>query len=218
MSETTPTAAASVAAPATGQRLERSIGIKFFRDGPLSASGKPFNLGFEVLKRDEAGEPALVCGVVLGRVIGYKRKEGVDAKTGEVRISTMLNGMFEATRTSDGKTMQAPGLYLTSIFIDAVVAEIDAGNRGIDFAVQISAEKNPQPNATVPYAWVYHDLVERKPTESPLTAIKRSMMAHPLVQKPALSAPAPTPAIEHDAATPDAAHDAKPAKGGKRAA
>ena len=200
----------------TSKRLNKNISMKFFREGSaLSPDGvsKPRNFAFEVLKSADEGRGPLMCGVVIGRITGFKRKENT-LKDGTITNSVMLAGHFEATRAIDGAVMRAPAIYLPPLYAEPAEHELQAGATSIEFALEVLAEATE--GQGVSYQWVLQDIY-RTTGATPLDHIRAQMEPHPLVAGsgqplPSLQAPAEQRAIAAPAVSDSAQEELEAAQ------
>lgn len=160
--------------------IARFIGMNFFREGAHLLNGIKVkrDIVLETAQADKDNAGPVLCGVMLGRVVGYKNKT-VQQKDGSTTETVQLLGSFEATRAIDGEVATAGSAYMLPFFSNPIVETLEKGAKAVDFAVQISAVKNP--GQGMPYMWVFHDLMKQVEV-TPLDRIRAQMSPHALVK------------------------------------
>ena len=157
MSQTNTNAVAAVAT--TKGTLKRAIQMGYFRN--------------DQAKADAILGKSTTLGQIVGTVYAVKEKTG--EVNGDVTISLLAIGEFEAVVYATGEIMESVSAYLPNYFLEPIKAMLDGGNanHGVTFGVEVCLVPTGK---TIPYAYEVRNLAQ-KIAESPLEVMKRQLAA-----------------------------------------
>jgi hypothetical protein len=205
--------------------LKRSIQMKLF--GTAKAKKK----AQETDEHEKFIYPkGLAVGQIVGEIFDVKEKSGT-LPSGEVKMSLLAIGSFEAIVYETGEVMESTAAYLPGYYLDTVKSMLDRGANAIAFAVEIVLVPTGK---SIPLAYEVKNLIRRRP-DNVINKLKAEMAASKVLRlPPPTETAAPDPdevlAIEaqYEDVTPDddvadaaspatAATETSPApKGGKK--